>query len=74
MMLPDNDLESGKEVAERIRTSVETLTWKAEGFSVTLSIGVAAYNSSEDNDPLKEADRRQFRAQTRGTNRIDSEP
>ncbi len=72
MVLPDTDLGTGREVAERIRHTVEELSWKEKGFTTTLCIGVAAYRPAEDNDPLKEADRCLPRARTRGINQIES--
>ncbi|BCS94740.1 hypothetical protein DSLASN_03720 [Desulfoluna limicola] len=72
MVLPDTDLETGKEVAGRIRSAVQGLSWKEKGFTTTLCIGAAAYRPSEDNDPLKEADRCLSRARARGNNQIES--
>lgn len=73
--MPHRPIESGLEVAERIRQTVETAVWRWDGepHTLTLSCGVAAYP-----DPVPEianlrstADAALYRAKQAGRNRVE---
>jgi diguanylate cyclase (GGDEF)-like protein len=73
--MPHRPIESGLEVAERIRHTVETNVWRWDGqpHALTLSCGVAAYP-----DPVRDignlrstADAALYRAKQAGRNRVE---
>lgn len=75
-ILPETDLQQAQQVAERVRNSVQALSFtSADGSRVrlTLSIGVAARREGELRleDLLARADRALYRAKAGGRNRTE---
>jgi len=73
--MPHTPLESGLEVAERIRRSVEGTVWRWDGqpYALALSCGVAGYpDSVRDITNLRSAaDAALYRAKQGGRNRVE---
>jgi diguanylate cyclase (GGDEF)-like protein len=76
--MPHSPVETGLEVAERIRQTVERTTWHwdATAYPITLSCGVAAYpDSVRDIKNLRSAaDAALYRAKEHGRNRVEKAP
>lgn len=80
VILPEQDEESGRMVAERLRHSVEELAIAHEsrtppGAVVSVSVGLAALTPGEKRtfeDLLKEADEALYRAKEGGKNRVET--
>ncbi len=77
MVLPETSLQSGMAVAERLRTSVEEMTFPPpmEGLAMTISVGVAALPSVEIDSVdamIKAADEALYRAKLNGRNRVEA--
>lgn len=80
VILPEQDEESGRMVAERLRHSVEELAIAHEsrtppGVVVSVSVGLAALTPGEKRtfeDLLKEADEALYRAKEGGKNRVET--
>lgn len=81
MILPNTALGAAKEIAERIRTNVEST--KVENFSgvgedslsVTISIGVSQFNPSLDKknkDLIEKCDKALYKAKHNGRNRVET--
>ncbi len=71
VLLPNTDLKTLKEVAERIRTFIEALAFDdiAPGFGVTISIGGTHFRSHEKADQMIErADQALYQAKNKGRN------
>lgn len=76
VLLPETPVGRAWEVAERFRRIVEQTRFKANGstFSVTVSIGVAAWEPGMDLDRLiARADQAMYRAKELGRNQVYSE-
>ncbi len=73
--MPHTPLESGLEVAERIRRTVEATVWRWDGrpYALSLSCGVAGYpDSVRDITNLRSAaDAALYRAKQAGRNRVE---
>jgi diguanylate cyclase (GGDEF)-like protein len=73
--MPHTAIESGLEVAERIRRMVEATVWRWNGepYPLTLSCGVAAYPDSvrDVNNLRTAADAALYRAKQAGRNRVE---
>jgi len=73
IVLPDTDLENGVPSAEKIRTTIEALTWKHKGLEVTISGGISTFKGNNlAFDLIKEADDLLYKAKHKGRNRIES--
>jgi diguanylate cyclase (GGDEF)-like protein len=74
--LPGAALEQGLEIAERIRTALQSTAWVWEGRSwpVTASLGVAACpgTTSSPENLMTQADRALYSAKQGGRNRVES--
>lgn len=81
VLLPDTDTEEAFNIAERVRLMIADLVVSLEGLdevpvektSVTVSIGVSAYNIKVHNDHadlLATADRALYRAKDQGRNQV----
>ncbi|HEY4021684.1 MAG TPA: GGDEF domain-containing protein [Pseudonocardiaceae bacterium] len=81
VLLPDTDTEEAFSIAERVRMMIADLVVSLEGLdevpvkktSVTVSIGVSAYNIQVHNDHadlLATADRALYRAKDQGRNQV----
>ncbi len=73
LLLPIQELERARALAERIRLTVEASVWQ-DLPPVTISIGVAAWFAGRDLDPdalIEEADQALYRAKAAGRNRIE---
>ena len=75
VVLPETSMKGAKEIAERIRLSVEELKIKEEGeniIKVTLSLGVAEFNIDKEdiNALIKRADNALYIAKGKGRNRV----
>ncbi|QRY78520.1 GGDEF domain-containing protein [Pseudomonas sp. PDNC002] len=78
-ILPETDLQQALQVAERVRNSVQALSFTCDDGSrvgLTLSIGVAERHASEIRleDLLARADRALYRAKAGGRNRTETAP
>ena len=76
-VLPGTPLPGAVVVAERLREAVESLTFAPpmEGLSVTVSLGVAAYPSSQVDTAttlFRQADYALYRAKQNGRNRVET--
>ena len=73
-VLPETDLNGALEVAERLRSNVETHTLEHEGetLTITISIGVSQFNPKDGTLPatLKRADIAMYEAKHAGRNRV----
>jgi len=73
--MPHTPMESGLEVAERIRSTVESTQWRWSGepYGLTISCGVAAYpDTVRDVANLRgAADAALYSAKQRGRNRVE---
>jgi len=79
LLLPETDLTGGVVVAERLRESVQALTFEppSENLAVTVSIGVATFPSvSIDgiDSLIAKADEGLYRAKRNGRNRVEFTP
>jgi diguanylate cyclase len=70
VIFPETGLEEAVKVAERLRSSVEDLTFEHEKIRLTLSIGVAQLDYSGGENLMLEADKRLYRAKALGKNRV----
>ena len=71
MLLPNTDLQTAQEIAERIRVSICSTPVDPVG-ALTISIGVACRGSETPNSRsiLKQADERLYKAKDTGRNRV----
>lgn len=79
MLLPDTTVQAAMAIAERIRTSVANRHVEYDGMclSVTLSLGVAAYDPARDLSPLAlvdRADKALYVSKQTGRNRVTAAP
>ncbi len=74
LLLPDTDIDQAAAVAERIRLliSESPLATSNEPVPVTISLGVAQYQSEQDSlsDLLHRADQQLLNAKRRGRNQV----
>ena len=70
VIFPETGLEEAVKMAERLRNSVEDLTFEHEKIRLTLSIGVAQLDYSGGENLMLEADKRLYRAKALGKNRV----
>jgi diguanylate cyclase (GGDEF)-like protein/PAS domain S-box-containing protein len=74
VLLPDTGLEGAKQVAERLRSGIETTAMKTRSgaLKITVSIGVATYNKNTATleDLLKAADVGLYAAKEAGRNQV----
>ncbi|MCA1031503.1 diguanylate cyclase [Bacillus timonensis] len=74
VMLPDTSIEKVKQVAERIRKTIEASTFSLSGgknINITVSIGISHYSNSNNLEKLlDEADIALYEAKNTGRNRI----
>jgi diguanylate cyclase (GGDEF)-like protein len=75
VVLPETDLEAGRELAERLRQRVAAEAFRAGGgaaFRVTCSVGVAQFDSARQKvtDLLQAADAALYRAKQQGRDRV----
>jgi diguanylate cyclase (GGDEF)-like protein len=73
-LLSNTDVLGALTVAERLRNRISTMSIECEGrrFSITISIGVAAFGPDEEtiDSTLTRADQALYRAKTEGRNRV----
>lgn len=70
VILPHTDLAGAIEVAERLRSAIESVEWSLDGLKVTISGGVAQYEGERLDDLVHRADCKLFEAKQLGRNRI----
>lgn len=71
MILPETDIEGAKKLAEKLRTAVESYSFKDIG-KVTISLGVTQIKTGEPLDnAIKRADEALYAAKNRGRNRVE---
>ena len=75
VILPETSMKGAKEIAERIRLTVEDFKLQREGkepIKTTVSLGVAEFNSDKENinDLIKRADNALYMAKGKGRNRV----
>lgn len=71
VLLPNTDLENGYHLAERIRTSIESLTWSKDAPGLTISGGVVEYQGENMTELFKKVDELLYKAKAQGRNRIE---
>ena len=72
LILIDTDSsEIAQQVAERIRSNVEQMSWANHQFKITISIGVAMSSKVDSDLLLAEADSLLYQAKNHGRNRIE---
>lgn len=72
LVLPHTGLEEASALAERLRVAVEQQLRLGPDWLLTLSLGVAAWQSGQDlNDCLQAADQALYRAKALGRNRVE---
>ncbi|WP_320047768.1 GGDEF domain-containing protein [uncultured Ilyobacter sp.] len=72
LLLPETDLELALLCAERLRKSVENISFSKVGHPVTVSIGVGQYLLGEAlDDILDRVDKALYRAKNNGRNRVE---
>ncbi|QEN09605.1 diguanylate cyclase [Oceanispirochaeta crateris] len=72
VILPETDMDSALNVAEKLRGAVENDTPKRTGLKVTMSIGAASFIDTENaaRDIVSRADAALYKAKERGRNRV----
>jgi diguanylate cyclase (GGDEF)-like protein/PAS domain S-box-containing protein len=70
VLLPNTDIDSGFQIAERIRKNIESMTW-TDNVTITISGGIAEYNGESEEDLFRKADELLYRAKQGGRNRIE---
>jgi diguanylate cyclase (GGDEF)-like protein/PAS domain S-box-containing protein len=75
VILPETAMKGAKEIAERIRSTVEDVRLQREGkepIKTTVSLGVTEFNSDKENinDLIKRADNALYMAKGKGRNRV----
>ncbi|WOT03607.1 GGDEF domain-containing protein [Shewanella youngdeokensis] len=71
VVLPDTSLDDAYKKAEKLRVSVETLSWKYKEMQITISGGIYCNSCDETLDELLEnVDQRLYRSKHRGRNCI----
>ncbi|QIK37676.1 GGDEF domain-containing protein [Caldichromatium japonicum] len=70
VILPHTDLEGAIEVAERLRSEIDSIEWSVHGLKVTISGGVAQYNGEPLDEFVHRADCKLLEAKESGRNRI----
>ena len=70
VFLPNTPLNPAKDIAERIRRTVEHHTFNTAG-RITISIGVAEYHKTDNRETfLKRSDEKMYEAKNSGRNRV----
>ncbi len=76
VLLPETDFEGAKELADRLRRSVEEtiIPVKQDSFNITISIGLVTYRRdiTDLQSILKKADEMMYLAKSHGRNRVES--
>lgn len=75
VILPETDIESAEQIAERMRTAVSECTFGSDrSFRVTASFGIASLGGEQKGleDLIAAADRQLYRAKREGRNRVCS--
>jgi diguanylate cyclase (GGDEF)-like protein/PAS domain S-box-containing protein len=74
VILPETTMEGAKEIAERIRSSVENFKFNADETSInpTVSLGIAEFNPEKEDvsELIKRADNALYIAKGKGRNRV----
>ena len=74
LILPETKVESGKEISERLRAHIETISFQGqkEEAYLTISMGLAAFpeDGTSAEDLVQVADHALFTAKQRGRNQI----
>ena len=76
LLLPETNLESGKKVAEMIRTKIflNSLSYQGNKFSVTMTFGVSIFNDKcSVSECIRRADLALYRGKNNGKNCVVSE-
>ena len=73
MLLPAADLETGLQVAERVRAAIADIQIFEENRSITASFGVAVFpdHASDAARLIRSADRALYQAKAKGRNRVE---
>ena len=73
MLLPAADLETGLQVAERVRAAIADIQIFEENRSITASFGVAVFpdHASDAARLSRSADRALYQAKAKGRNRVE---
>lgn len=72
LLTKDMSTEQSVALAEKIRQSVEKLTWKEEGMHITISMGIG-HLQTDEGDLIEFADKRLYIAKKNGKNQVVSE-
>jgi len=72
VVLEKCDLDTAKEIAERIRVNIESIEWTQENLVTTASIGVVLSKGNNTDEVLHDADMRMYDAKRKGKNCVVS--
>lgn len=70
LILPHTNIESGYQLASRIRETIASLAWDKPDMKVTISGGIAEYNGHSEKELLQLADKRLYQAKSKGRDQI----
>lgn len=71
LILPRTEIQDARLLAERIRLTVQGLTWQhKQGLQLTISIGVSSYQNQTEFELINQADNHLYAAKIEGRNRV----
>ena len=74
VILRNTDKEGSFIAADRIRESIELITWDVDGFKVTISGGICTLDNENASELIMKADQGLYSAKKKGRNRIEYDP
>jgi diguanylate cyclase (GGDEF)-like protein len=72
ILLPSTNINYGRKIAERIRSSIASMLWEDRDVTVTVSVGVTGNENDKDvKEVLERVDKALYKAKNNGRNRIE---
>jgi len=71
ILLPNTNFRGALKTAEKIRSTIEELTWVHSGLKVTVSIGVSSLGDEDSEELISKTDKLLYKAKKNGRNRIE---